>query len=280
MGWRTPRVVKSENELHRLRTTASSKARRRADLLGVSEGALSLENVDIALVAPLSWELRDPHRTAPRSKFPRVSSFARRRIRLTAKSSSVLLSLLMLAACSNDSGPIEQGPTSEPGFPICVDVGDVEQSTVAGYPASSSVGFPALVNTGGQTAVIDSVVLVEPTDLSIIESWIVTYPDWPEGQSAANFGILDGYIIAIDPEWWLSTMRAEQASGAAIRPADETNDAFVLVLGLQIEEGADLATADGVTVEYSVEESHHVYLIDRSIELALDGDYPGDGHCG
>jgi hypothetical protein len=75
-------------------------------------------------------------------------------------------------------------------------------------------------------------------------------------------------------------MGAEQASGAAIRSADETNDAFVLVLGLQIEEGADLATADGVTVEYSVEESHHVYLIDRSIELALDGDYPGDGHCG
>ena len=35
----------------------------------------------------------------------------------------------------------------------------------------------ALVNSGHQPAVIDSVTLVEPTRLSIIESWILTYPE-------------------------------------------------------------------------------------------------------
>jgi hypothetical protein len=185
--------------------------------------------------------------------------------RQTLKYLTLIISMVLVAACSQ--GPMEQGP-GDPVREVCLNVETDDESAELGYPASATVGFRALINTGEESAVIDSVTLVEPTGLSIIEPWIAIYPDWPEYVQAASFGALGGYFPALESEWWSETLNPVPAVDAEIRSAEVTNDAFVLVLGLQLDPGAEVGTADAVDVEYTANGAPYSYRIKTRIELA------------
>lgn len=178
----------------------------------------------------------------------------RRPNRSTIKWAAFATSLVLLTACSDPSGPIAQ--RRDDLRAVCIGVDEDRTATV---------GFPALVNTGQQPVVIDSVNLMEPTDLLIIEPWIMTHREWPEDQPAPDFSQFPGYIAEIDPEWWSS--RSGPAAGAEIPPANATDEAFVLVLGLQMDPDTNLATASGVEVEYTVDGGQSAYRMKTSIEL-------------
>lgn len=171
---------------------------------------------------------------------------------------------LVLVGCSDPtSGPIEQ--VNDPGA-ICVSVA---------ADGSATVGILSLVNAAQNPAVVDSVELVEPNDLSIIESRILAYPDGANDDVTPAFGLLDGYPPP-ETDLWLASV---PAASAEIAPADASNDAFVLVLGLQMGPDVNKSTASSVEIAYTADEGQSAYRFDNSIELHRDPQEP-PGSCG
>ena len=126
-------------------------------------------------------------------------------------------------------------------------------------------GLETLVNSGREPVVIDSVHLVDPSGMSIIEARIVTFPDgWNRG--ATLIGSAPGY----PPEEREAWLRSVPAVEAEISPGGKTGDVFNLVVGLQMDADIERATAAGVEVRYTYDRSQRIYHTTNSLELARD----------
>jgi hypothetical protein len=193
-----------------------------------------------------------------------LREFAPERVNcLRIKWLSLVVGLVMVGCSDPSSGAIEQ--VNDPGA-ICGSVA---------ADGSATVGILSLVNTAQDSVVVDSVELIESNDLSIIESRISAYPDGANIDVTPAFGLLDGYPPPETDLWRASV----PAASAEIAPADASNDAFVLVLGLQMGPGVNKATASSVEIEYTADGGQFAYRFDNSIELHRDSQEP-PGSCG
>lgn len=165
----------------------------------------------------------------------------------------VLGAALMVACSGTPSEPLDQNNDSgELCAPVAPD-------------GSITIGIETLVNSADEPVLIDSVRMVEPSGMSIIESRIVTFPVGPDG-GGTLVGVVSGYPPEETEEWSHSV----PAAGAEIPPSDMTNDVFNLVLGLLMGPDVDKATASAIDVTYSVGEASHEYRTTNSIELVRD----------
>jgi hypothetical protein len=159
-----------------------------------------------------------------------------------------------MVACSGiTSGPFDQGNDSGT---LCAPVAS---------DGSITVGIETLVNSSNEPVVIDSLRMVEPSGMSIIESRIVTFPGGQD-RGATLVGVVSGYPPEETEDW----SRSVPAAGAEIPPAEMTNDVFNLVLGLLMGPDVDKATASAIEVAYTVGEATHGYRTTNSIELVRD----------
>jgi len=159
--------------------------------------------------------------------------------------------LLVVMSCA---GVSSDGPLSRPN-----DLGEL----CAPVPPDGSLtfGLETLTNSADTDVVVESVRLVEAEGISIIESRIVTISDGQLGGTLV--GLRSGFPPDELPGWSASIL----AEGAAILPADSTDDVFNLVVGLRLDSGSSMGTASGLEVAYSVKSSHYTYRTSNSIEL-------------
>lgn len=162
-----------------------------------------------------------------------------------------VLGLALVVGCGGGtSGPLDQGNDSGA---LCASIGSDGKFTF---------GLETLVNAGVRPVVIDSVHLVDPSALSIIESRIVTFEDgWARG--ATLIGMVSGYPPE-EVEEWLDSV---PAVGTEIPPAGMTGDIFNLVVALQMDPDAVRGTASGVEVRYRDDGTPRTYETTNSIEL-------------
>ncbi len=113
------------------------------------------------------------------------------------------LVLAIFGACANSAsgGPLDQ--SSDQGA-LC---------TPVAISGSITVGIETLFNSANEPAVIESVILVEPTGLSIIEARVVPIQRLADG-SRHLIGVVSEYPPEELDEW----LRSEPAEGFEVTP--------------------------------------------------------------
>lgn len=123
-------------------------------------------------------------------------------------------------------------------------------------------GYETLENSSSHPVVIDSVRLAQSNGMSVIEALVVVFEDFEE-----EGGTLVGIAAEYPPEHIDLLDGSAMATGFEIPPSSDSDAVFNLVVGVQMLEDADGATAAGLEVIYEWQGRSYSHLTTNSLEL-------------